>query len=66
LHERELSFIDVVDNNDQSVAPPAKTDEKGDHVFSDTGTIKFDYEAELVGEYYYVVKKSCPKNMLNQ
>ena len=56
LHERELPFIDVVDANDQSVAPPVKVDEKGHHVFNKNGTITYDDEAELVGEYYYVGK----------
>ena len=57
LHERELSFIDVVDANGISVAPSAKTDEKGNVVFNDFSTATFDDEIGLVGEYYYVGKE---------
>jgi hypothetical protein len=56
LHENELPFIDIVDANDQSVAPTYKKDENGDHVFSASKVIVVDNEAELVGDYYYVSK----------
>ena len=57
LHERELSFIDVVDANGISVAPSVKSDVKGNVVFNDFSTRTFDDEIELIGEYYYVGKE---------
>jgi hypothetical protein len=52
----DLPYIDVVDQNDMSVAPIYKTDESGKHVFDANGGIIIDEEAELIGEYYYVGK----------
>lgn len=49
--------MDVVDASDRSVAPSVKSDEKGNVVFNDFSTTTFDDDIELVGEYYYVIKK---------
>lgn len=53
----ELPYVDVVDANDRSVAPHFAEDKSGDHVFEPAGRIIEDDEIELVGEYYYVIKK---------
>jgi hypothetical protein len=53
----ELPYVDVIDGNGHSVAPPVKRDESGDVVFSSPGVVSYDDEAELVGEYYHVGKK---------
>lgn len=53
----ELPYVDVVDASDRSVAPSVKSDEKGNVVFNDFSTTTFDDDIELVGEYYYVIKK---------
>jgi len=55
LHETQLAFIDVVDENDQSVAMPVKKDDSGKHLVAQSDWMIVP-EKEPVGEYYYVSK----------
>jgi hypothetical protein len=54
VHSGALPFIDVVDENDNSVAP--KWDQDGEMILTATGAVSEVPLLDPVGEYYYVLK----------